>query len=181
MPRSNARRERGVASPDSIGALLLTSRLSPAYGGRDFSVHYAHRGRVAAMDLSRFDAWVRTVRAHTGRRAALRSLAAVALGVGVTQSLPEPTDAKKKKRCRKQGKTCGGNTKCCNESGLIRCQEFPTQECRDLTGLRCCGVEGAPCDPDFGVPDRFGNCSCCTPLFCGKHKHGKFRCQAEDT
>jgi hypothetical protein len=89
--------------------------------------------------------------------------------------------------CLSNGDACGsGLLPCCNASGLVRCEMFPANECSDLTGFHCCGGEGEICDPNFGTPTgggptTFGNCSCCSPLFCGKQLSGEFRCQAEDT
>jgi hypothetical protein len=89
--------------------------------------------------------------------------------------------------CRGDDQTCGpGIGACCNASGLVRCQEFPTDQCQVLSGFSCCGIEGAPCNPNFGpplipTPGSFGNCSCCSPLFCGKQADESFRCQDQPT
>ena len=135
-----------------------------------------------------FDRIAQTLVGTAPRRATVRAfagsgLAAVAARLGFAEG-----DAKKrrKKRCRKIGQQCGGKRKCCNTSGLVRCEEFPVLDCQDISGFYCCGQVGAKCDPDFGTPrgpspDTFGNCSCCDPLFCGRQTNGEFRCQIEDT
>jgi len=133
------------------------------------------------MDGSLFDRITKSLSGSAARRGAVKAIAGVAVAArfGV-----EAAGAKKKHRCRKRGKTCGnGQGKCCNTSGLIRCQEFPAGECQELTGFRCCGLLGASCDPDFGTPQTdhsFGDCSCCAPLFCGP-VGDEFRCREEDT
>ena len=91
----------------------------------------------------------------------------------------------KKKRCTKRRHLCEGKAKCCGDR--IRCKDFPQQECQGVDlppGKRCCGIEGASCDPHFGVStggNSRGNCDCCGPLWCGKQNDGKYRCQPEGT
>jgi hypothetical protein len=133
------------------------------------------------MDGRYLDRIAKALAGSTPRRNTIRLSLGGVLAAAFGKIGPDAGAKSKKKRCRKTGQACSADHKCCNDSGLIRCREFPAQECRDLTGFHCCGLEGASCDPNFGVQDRFGNCSCCSPLFCGKHKHGKFRCQTEDT
>jgi hypothetical protein len=133
------------------------------------------------MDARLFDRIAKALVGRAPRRQTLKLTLAGVLAATIGKIDPDAEAKSKKKRCRKTGQTCTANHKCCNDSGLIRCREFPVQECGDLTGFHCCGLEGAICDPKFGFPGKFGNCSCCDPLFCGKHKHGKFRCQTEDT
>lgn len=140
------------------------------------------------MDSSTFDRIVKMLAGIAPRRKAVRG--AVGMGVATVASRLSinATEATKKrrKRCRRRGQTCGGKKKCCNKSGLVRCQEFPATECNDIFGFHCCGLEGAKCDPDFGEPtgvgpDTFGNCSCCDPLWCGRQLDESFRCQTEST
>ena len=140
------------------------------------------------MDASLFDCITKSLADAGSRRNAVKAfvgagLAAVSTRLGVNDASA---------RCQKIGQRCGGNKQCCNESGLVRCENFPTPLCVDPgkpAGTRCCGQEGARCDPKFGkqlVPRKFsqtsrGNCSCCDPLYCGKQSDGKFGCQTEDT
>lgn len=138
------------------------------------------------MDSLTFDRIAKALSGITPRREALRA----AIGAGATAAAMKHGDislARKKrrhkKRCRKIGQTCGGKQKCCTGAGNTLCQPFENSECFgvDLEGLRCCGTEGTRCDPTFGQPGAFGNCSCCSPLFCGEQMDGSFRCQTEDT
>jgi hypothetical protein len=140
------------------------------------------------MGGSLFDRITRTLVDTAPRREAVRALAgsglaAVAGGLGLGEVAAKK---RRKKRCRRIGQHCGGKRKCCNGSGLVRCEEFPVLDCPDISGFYCCGQVGAKCDPDFGEPrgpdpETFGNCSCCSPLFCGRQTNGEFRCQIEDT
>jgi hypothetical protein len=137
------------------------------------------------VDGSTFDRIVKSLAGLAPRRGALKvAVVAGASGAASRHGLAETVA--RKRRCRRRGQKCGGRKKCCNRSGLVRCREFPVLDCKDISGLRCCGLEGASCDPDFGTPagpspTSFGNCSCCGPLFCGKQVDGSFRCQTEDT
>lgn len=136
------------------------------------------------MDGAGFDRLARLLAGSSPRRTAVR----VAAGAGLTALVAKigggeaAAKKKRKKRCRRFGQTCG-KKKCCKTNGPAKCQEFANQECLGvaLSGKRCCGLEGARCDPNFGDADLFGNCSCCHPLFCGQQPNGQFRCQAEDT
>jgi hypothetical protein len=137
------------------------------------------------MDASLFDRITKSLAGAGPRRNAVKALAGVGLAAVTTRLGVNDASA----RCQKLGRRCGGNKKCCNKSGLVSCQDFPQGECQDpgkAAGLRCCGQEGAHCNPKFGSPGSpspttYGNCSCCAPLFCGKQTDGKFRCQTEDT
>jgi hypothetical protein len=147
------------------------------------------------VDSKLFDRISKSLAGLSPRRDAAKALAGTGFAAAVARYRIEITGAKKKrKRCRKIGQTCGGKKKCCNKSGLVRCRPFTNIDCDgvDLTGNRCCGLEGAPCDPNFGEPaaggnpmTAFGNCSCCpglvSGLFCGKQSDGSFKCQTTDT
>src|SRR5262245_64581960 len=112
-------------------------------------------------------AFARITKALTGsapRRQAIMTLAgtglaAVASRLGVDRAVG-------KRRCRKRLQTCGGKRKCCNNSGFIRCGEatHPSKpQCEEFSGRRCCGLDGAPCEPT-----RDG-CDCCGELFCADY------------
>lgn len=141
---------------------------------------------MVAVDSHLFDRLVKSFAGITPRRAAVRTAAAVGLGVFGSRLGAVKTRAKGKKRCRKNAKVCGGRKKCC---GDLRCELFGNQECVGvaLLGKRCCAPEGVRCDPEFGEkqppagPQQFGNCSCCAGLWCGQQTDGSFRCQTEDT
>ena len=143
------------------------------------------------MDGTLFDRIAKTLAQAEPRRNAVKALAGVGLAA-VTIKLGADNTSAHRQRCQNIGQTCGGDKICCNKSGLVRCENFPTSLCVDPgkpAGTRCCGQEGARCDPKFGkqlVPRKFsrtsrGNCSCCDPLYCGKQIDGEFRCQTEDT
>ncbi|MBL8126487.1 MAG: hypothetical protein JNM64_02545 [Chloroflexia bacterium] len=141
------------------------------------------------MDALRFDRLVRSLSDRLFRRDALRAL--VGGGVVVAAGAADDAAARKKKRpkrCRKPGATCGPRKKCCQGDGSTLCQAFANPLCQgvDLTGNRCCGVEGTICDPEFGTSliqtdGSHGNCSCCADLYCGEQLDGSFRCQTEET
>jgi hypothetical protein len=136
------------------------------------------------LDGSTFDRIAKTLSDSAARRGTLKALAGGSLAALAGRLGRDPVEAKRRrKRCRKIGQSCG-TKKCCNKSGLVRCQDFPSnQECggfgQEITGRRCCGLVGAHCDPNFGTPDLFGNCSCCAHLFCGQ-VGDEFRCTEED-
>ena len=137
------------------------------------------------MDGRHLDRIAKTLAGSAARRetlkASLGGLLAAALGT------TGPEAEAKKKRCTKRRHLCEGKAKCCGDR--IRCKDFPQQECQGVDlppGKRCCGIEGASCDPNFGEPTggspkTFGNCDCCDPLWCGKKKDGKYRCQTQET
>jgi hypothetical protein len=142
------------------------------------------------MDGKSFDRITRLLATINPRREAIRVLAGT--GFAAVAARLGADGATGKKRCRNIGQSCGARKRCCNESGLVRCEEFPANRCQNSgkpTGKRCCGQVGARCDPEFGTPienpidspNSRGNCSCCDPLYCGKQANGKFRCQIEDT
>jgi hypothetical protein len=143
------------------------------------------------MDASRFDRLVRSLSDRLLRRDALRALVGGGVVVATGAADDDATARKKKKhkRCKKPGAACGGHKKCCQGDGATLCQAFNNPQCQGvtLTGNRCCGVEGTPCDPTFGTglvpmdPGSRGNCSCCADLFCGEQTDGSFRCQTEFT
>ena len=141
------------------------------------------------MDDAIFDRLAKLLAGSSLRRNAVR----VTAGAGLTALVARLGDQvvakkkKKKERCRKFGEVCG-KKKCCTDKGPASCQEFPSALCQgvSLSGNRCCGLEGAICNPNFGTPIDIspisgGNCSCCEPLFCGQQPGGRFRCQTEDT
>ena len=104
-----------------------------------------------------------TVKTITG--AGIAAVAAAFSGDGIAA----------KRRCRRRRSTCGGKKKCCNRSsGLIACQQFPSQQCDAQDGRRCCGLEGATCNNDFG------HCDCCPGFFCSGIT-GQGFCQEEPT
>jgi hypothetical protein len=141
------------------------------------------------VDSKLFDRITRVLAGISPRRDAAKALAGTGFAaIAARYGLVATGAKKKKKRCRKIGQSCGGRKKCCHKSGLVRCQSFPHRDCIgvEFTGRRCCGLEGAPCDPNFGEPLSpdpltFGNCSCCLGLFCGKQLDDSFKCQTEDT
>jgi hypothetical protein len=108
------------------------------------------------MDESRFDAWTRRRFGATvsGALTALISLA------GVNDSEAKKK-RKKKKRCRKLGKTCGGKRKCC---GSLPCETID-----GLSGKRCCHQSGESCS---------GEEDCCGFLFCNS---GSGLCDVPDS
>lgn len=135
------------------------------------------------MDGRLFDRFTKTLADIGPRRNAVKALAGAGL-VAITTRLGVNAASAS---CQPIGKSCDATRVCCNTSGLVRCEPFPQGECFDPGvpgGTRCCGDVGAPCDPHFGSRAKFGNCSCCAPLFCGrKRRHGKviYRCRTEDT
>ena len=160
------------------------------------------------MDRNLFDRIARALADSAPRREAVRAFAATSLAVvaaklGADDAAGKRSHKKRRKKkrrtnsnaqpvppaetCRGDDQTCGtGIGACCNTSGLVRCQEFPAEQCQILSGFYCCGIEGALCNPNYGppripTPGSFGNCSCCNPLFCGKQTDESFRCQAEPT
>ena len=145
------------------------------------------------MDGSIFDRLVKNLSNRAPRRETLRIILSGGLVAAASRMSADDSAAKKKhkhkKTERKLGQTCGGKQKCSQKQGTAVCQEFANSTCQgvDLSGDRCCGLEGTICDPNFGTPiepmpiDAVGNCSCCDPLFCGKQPDGKFRCQVEPT
>jgi hypothetical protein len=142
------------------------------------------------MNGSVFDRIVMNLAGHGHRREAFRALAAggVLLAGGSFDAELAAGKKKKKKRERKLGQTCGGKKKCSKKKGPVSCQPFDNNLCVDveLSGNRCCGLEGSLCDPGFGTPIDVspisgGNCSCCSQLYCGKQLTGEFRCQVDDT
>ena len=144
------------------------------------------------MDGSIFDRLVKNLADRAPRRETMRAIVGGGLAVAASQLAIDDSAAKKKrkrkKKLRKLGQTCGGKQKCSQKQGDAVCQEFANVQCQgvDLSGDRCCGLEGTICDPNFGTPIDIsptsgGNCSCCEPLFCGKQPTGEFRCQTEDT
>jgi hypothetical protein len=141
------------------------------------------------MDGSIFDRMTKTLANPGSRRAAAATFTATGIAAISTRLGGGGDAGAKKKRCRRIGQSCGDRKKCCNTSGLVRCEEFPSTFCVGSgkpAGLRCCSQVGATCDPKFG-DDKVGsetsggNCSCCDPLFCGKQPSGKYKCQIEST
>lgn len=131
------------------------------------------------MDGRLFDRMAKTLSDSTARREAINVL--VSAGLATAASFRnDDADAKKKKkkRCLERRAPCGGKEKCCNNSGLIRCREFPARECSDFSGRHCCGLDGALCFP--ANEGNLGGCDCCDPLFCVP-ENGVFRCREEDT
>jgi hypothetical protein len=143
------------------------------------------------MDGTLFDRVVKSLADAGHRRNAVKTLAGAGLAA-VTTKFGADNATASQNTCQNIGQRCGGSKICCNTSGLVSCENFPTSLCvhpGKPAGTRCCGQEGARCDPKFGTPlephkvspNARGNCSCCDPLFCGKQNDGKFRCQVEDT
>ena len=108
----------------------------------------------------------------------MRAAVAAALGgvsSGIAGGIAEAR--KNRKRCRKRLRQCDGRKKCCNGSGLIRCQivqDGDKPACDSLLGRRCCGIDGAPCDP------ANNDCDCCPNTFCND-TDGTFRCTQPPT
>jgi hypothetical protein len=125
------------------------------------------------MDGNRFDRITRSLVARLPRRDAVRALASAGLATLATRIGLEETIAGKKKRCRKRRRNCGGKKKCCGKN--TACRNFPTPTCTTLSGRRCCGLEGAPCNNDPNI----NNCDCCDGLFCGGIQGEPGRCQEE--
>ena len=92
------------------------------------------------MDGSRLDAWTR-------RRFGFAAGSLVLALAGGNETAAK----KKRKRCKKAGRTCGGKTRCC---GQLRCAQTgevnPADHC-------CRTTEGAPCT---------SRAECCLPLGC---------------
>ena len=148
------------------------------------------------MDGKRFDQIAKLLSNITMRREALKALAGVAAtaGFGFAETSAKKKKKKKKKKtspvaipppppppppppqaCLERRRTCGAGVKCCNEDvGLTACRMFLTGTCSSLTGLRCCGLEGADCQYSVGV----NNCDCCDGLYCGGTE-GFGRCQEQ--
>ncbi len=123
------------------------------------------------MDTTRFDAIARHLAEPTARRAALKTLTATGLAVGLTRVGLHafPTDAKngkngkkgKKKKGPKKplGETCTKSKTCANG---LSCQiANDSQTCDGLSDKRCCKPIGARCDD---------GCECCgTNVICNGH------------
>jgi hypothetical protein len=115
------------------------------------------------MDTTRFDAIARHLAEPTARRAALKTLAATGLAVGLTRVglRPVPTDAKKGKKKKKGpkkplGEQCNKSKTCAN--GLFCQIANDSQTCSGLSEKRCCKPIGADCDD---------GCDCCgTNVIC---------------
>ena len=108
------------------------------------------------MDTTRFDAIARQLAAPTARRAALKTLAATGLAVGLTRVglHAVPTDAKKRKKKKGPkkplGESCSKSKTCANG---LSCQiANDSQTCSGLSEKRCCKPIGADCDD---------GCECC--------------------
>jgi hypothetical protein len=98
------------------------------------------------MEASRFDAWTR-------RRFGIFAGGTLATGLGLTEHY-EGTAKKKKKRCRKLGKTCkksGNKKKCC---GSLKCDTISFEP---STHTRCCRKIGQGCADSI---------DCCALLCC---------------
>ena len=111
---------------------------------------------------------------HAPRRDAIKTVAGSgAAALAAWLGFGDVAARNKKKRCRKRRQSCGGRKKCCGAN--TACREFPTITCSSLSGRRCCGLEGAPCDkPMIG-----DSCVCCDGLFCGGPVGAQQRCQEE--
>jgi hypothetical protein len=106
------------------------------------------------MDTTRFDALARHLAEPTARRAALKTLAATGLAVGLTRVglQPAPTDAKKGKNGKKKplGERCKKSKTCANG---LSCQIANSHNgCYPESEKRCCKPIGADCD---------NGCDCC--------------------
>lgn len=112
------------------------------------------------MDGNRFDRISRSLIARLPRREAVKALAGSGLVIVAARLGLEEMDARKK-RCRKQGRSCGGKKKCCGNK--LKCQNITKPGCDHVTGKRCCGLEGAVCNNDA---DNNSHCDCCDGFFC---------------
>jgi hypothetical protein len=97
------------------------------------------------MDASRFDTWTRR---HFGLAAG--SAMASLLGLAGPWAAAKKRH-KKKKRCTKLGRTCGGKRKCCRGFDCDAVGDGASPQ------TRCCKPNGAPCQ----VAD-----DCCQPQVC---------------
>jgi hypothetical protein len=147
------------------------------------------------MDGKLFDRITKSLVDIAPRREAIKALAggglaAIAARIGAVEADAKNKHKKKKKKrknatqpapvpapqaCIERRRTCGAGVKCCNQDvGQTACRTFPTATCASLTGLHCCGLEGADCDNTLGI----NNCDCCDGLFCGGTE-GFGRCQEQ--
>ena len=114
------------------------------------------------MDTMRFDALSRTLSGTTSRRDALRTLAAVGLGLAVGQAGLGMAAAKSKKgkgKKKKLGDRCSSKDTC---AGGLQCKVANSQNsCYDTSEQRCCKPIGARCDD---------GCECCgVDVICNGH------------
>jgi hypothetical protein len=125
------------------------------------------------VDGNLFDRISRKLASSAPRRATLRATVGAAFaGMSAASGFDAIAGKKNKKRCRKRLKKCGGRKKCCNGSGLIKCQNVQDEtrpECDGFSWRRCCGLDGASCNPDKG------DCECCLGTSCVE-RDGVFRC-----
>ena len=129
------------------------------------------------MDASVFDRITKRLAGSMPRRNAVRVFSATSFAALASRFGGDEAVAKKnkKKRCRKRQQTCGGRKKCCNRSGLIKCDIVSEpMGCANLTKKVCCGLDGAHCNPDL---DR---CDCCGELFCVQYATESL-CRSEAT
>lgn len=118
------------------------------------------------MDTTRFDAIARHLAEPTARRAALKTMAATGLAVGLTRVGLHafPTDAKNGKKGKKDkkkllGERCTKSKTCANG---LSCQIANSgSACAAETDKQCCKPIGARCDD---------GCECCgTNVICNGH------------
>jgi hypothetical protein len=120
------------------------------------------------MDGTRFDCITRSLTGIVRRRDALRTLAGSGLTTLAGKFGLDRDVIWAKRRCRRRLQSCGGKRKCCNASGLNRCQALVKPSCAQLVDTskrRCCGQEGASCGGE-GLTTVEANCQCCGTLCC---------------
>ncbi|MCC2627650.1 MAG: hypothetical protein K0S14_1300 [Thermomicrobiales bacterium] len=122
------------------------------------------------MDVKRLDQVARKLIANVPRREAVKTLAG---GLSATLAARFGAAEVAAGDCRKRGRSCTRGGQCCNGKRTA-CRKFPTDTCSELSGRRCCGLEGAPCRNDA----RYNHCDCCDGLYCGGVT-GTGRCQEE--
>jgi hypothetical protein len=111
------------------------------------------------MDGSQLDPIVRGWVTGGSRRRALRGLAGGALGgllarLGVAQEVAAD--------CRRRLRRCERRSQCCGSgAGRTACRELHPMCQAEFPGERCCGLEGARCNP------LNEGCDCCRGLLCG--------------
>jgi hypothetical protein len=125
------------------------------------------------MDSEKFDVIARLFTSGQTRREALRSMlagsAAVAAGVTV---LGEDASARRKKRCKKAGRSCTSNKQCCTKKTKRRCAVASNAGNSDKT---CCGGQGAVCGGADENLDDIGP-FCCAGFECSSETPAKGKC-----
>ncbi len=121
------------------------------------------------MEARRFDEIARALGAGTSRRRAISTatggaVAAVLARFGAGTTVSEAADqcTTLQDRCRRRSACCGADKR------RTTCRSLGAG-C--LGGDRCCGLEGAACNPSVG------NCDCCNGLFCVVGGRRQARCE----